>query len=194
MRPTWGPPGSCRPQMGPCWSHEPCYQGCLKLICIFKMLQRSSNPILYLQPHNPLAAAGWRIISPNWMTLKPKGRHIDNLFVTGCTWGCRNDNLVGSQWREGCQYDDLLVSVDISMLVMASDENFIKLMTYPFRCGLLHWPLNNHTINLVAIPETEMLSFWRHFHHWLYHKLSKWQLPLQSVRNFFVKLTDIRFH
>ena len=24
---TWGPPGSCRSQMGPCWPHEPCYQG-----------------------------------------------------------------------------------------------------------------------------------------------------------------------
>ena len=29
MGPTWGPPGSFRPQMGPkCWTHEPCYQGC----------------------------------------------------------------------------------------------------------------------------------------------------------------------
>ena len=27
MGPTWGPPGSCRPQMGPGWPHEPCYQG-----------------------------------------------------------------------------------------------------------------------------------------------------------------------
>ena len=25
--PTWGPPGSCRSQMGPCWPHESCYQG-----------------------------------------------------------------------------------------------------------------------------------------------------------------------
>ena len=24
--PTWGPPGSCRSQMAPCWPHEPCYQ------------------------------------------------------------------------------------------------------------------------------------------------------------------------
>ena len=28
MGPTWGPPGSCRPQTGPIWSHEPCYLGC----------------------------------------------------------------------------------------------------------------------------------------------------------------------
>ena len=27
MGPTWGPPGTCWPQMGPCWSHELCYQG-----------------------------------------------------------------------------------------------------------------------------------------------------------------------
>ena len=28
MGPTWGPPESWRPQMGPCWPHEqPCYQG-----------------------------------------------------------------------------------------------------------------------------------------------------------------------
>ena len=26
---TWGPPGSCRPQLGPCWPHEPCNQGTL---------------------------------------------------------------------------------------------------------------------------------------------------------------------
>ena len=33
LGPTWGPPGSCRHQMGPmlapCWPHEPCYHGCL---------------------------------------------------------------------------------------------------------------------------------------------------------------------
>ena len=36
MGPTLGPPGSCRPQMGPCWPHEPCYQGKVtkeKLFC-----------------------------------------------------------------------------------------------------------------------------------------------------------------
>ena len=27
MGPTWGPPGSCRPQMGSMLPHEPCYQG-----------------------------------------------------------------------------------------------------------------------------------------------------------------------
>ena len=27
MGPTWGPPGSCRSQVGPCSPHEPCYLG-----------------------------------------------------------------------------------------------------------------------------------------------------------------------
>ena len=42
-------------------------------------------------------------------SLKPKGRHIDNLLVTGCTRGCHSDNLRCNQWRNGCQYDDLFV-------------------------------------------------------------------------------------
>ena len=28
MGPTWGPPGSCRPQVGPCCPHKHCYRGC----------------------------------------------------------------------------------------------------------------------------------------------------------------------
>ena len=27
MGPTWDPPGANRTQVGPCWPHEPCYQG-----------------------------------------------------------------------------------------------------------------------------------------------------------------------
>ena len=27
MGPTWGPSGSCRTQMAPCWPHETCYEG-----------------------------------------------------------------------------------------------------------------------------------------------------------------------
>ena len=31
MGPTWGPPGSCRPQVGPCWPIKPCYQSSYSL-------------------------------------------------------------------------------------------------------------------------------------------------------------------
>ena len=38
MGPTSGPPGPCRPQMGPCWLHEPCSQGGIgPLACEFGM-------------------------------------------------------------------------------------------------------------------------------------------------------------
>ena len=30
MGPTWGPPGTVSPRWAPCWSHEPCYQGCVE--------------------------------------------------------------------------------------------------------------------------------------------------------------------
>ena len=45
-------------------------------------------------------------------TLKPKRCHIDKLFITGCTWDCHSDNLRCSQWWEGRQYDDILVSAE----------------------------------------------------------------------------------
>ena len=32
--------------------------------------------------------------------------------------------------------------------------------------------------------EMKLSSFWRNFHHWLYRKLSKWQLSLQLVTKF----------
>ena len=32
--PTWGPPGSCRPQVGPMLAHEPCCQGTLIYIAL----------------------------------------------------------------------------------------------------------------------------------------------------------------
>ena len=41
--------------------------------------------------------------------------------------------------------------------------------------------------------ETEILSFWRQFHHWLYRKLSKWQLSLQAVTKISLKCWNFRF-
>ena len=41
MGPTWGPPGSCWPQMGPwapCGPHEPCYQGLPKCNINYDMI------------------------------------------------------------------------------------------------------------------------------------------------------------
>ena len=69
-------------------------------------------------------APGDQKVSP----LKPKCHHIDDLLLTGCIWGCQNDNLRCSQWWKGCQYDDLLVSVSVSHAVIFSGWRFIHLI------------------------------------------------------------------
>ena len=46
---------------------------------------------------------------------------------------------------------------------------------------------------LMAFTETEMLSFWWNFHHWLHWKLSKWQLPVQPVMKISSKWRHFRF-
>ena len=52
------------------------------------------------------------------ISLKCKGCHVDNFFISGCIKGCyhgnlhcRHDNLQGSQWWKNCQCDNLSVSV-----------------------------------------------------------------------------------
>ena len=48
MGPKWGPPGSCRPQMGPCWPHEHCYQGLYaKLTSCYECLHNTGVRHLY---------------------------------------------------------------------------------------------------------------------------------------------------
>ena len=47
MGPTWGPSGSCRPQMGPCWPHEPCYQGCFNSHFAYSTQNRWTSPYIY---------------------------------------------------------------------------------------------------------------------------------------------------
>ena len=41
--------------------------------------------------------------------------------------------------------------------------------------------------------ETEMSSFWWHFHHWLHWKLSFWQLSVQLVMKISSKWQHFRF-
>ena len=91
-------------------------------------------------------------------------------FVTGCTRGCQNDNLGCSQWREGCQYDDLLVSV-MTMIGndgKGDDDNdhefststiMIMIMITPFRPYLTTWNewlthegLGYHNTHLPLMP------------------------------------------
>ena len=44
-------------------------------------------------------------------TLKRKCLHFDEIFITGCTGSCQNDNFQCSQWLKFRQNDNIFVSV-----------------------------------------------------------------------------------
>ena len=44
-------------------------------------------------------------------SLKRKCLHFDEIFITGCTESCQNDNFQCSQWWKFRQNDDIFVSV-----------------------------------------------------------------------------------
>ena len=45
--------------------------------------------------------------------LKQKCRHFDEIFITGCTESCQNDNFRCSQWLKFHQNDNISVSVTV---------------------------------------------------------------------------------
>ena len=47
----------------------------------------------------------------HWASLKRKCLHFDEIFITGCTESCQNDNFQCSQWWKFHQNDDIFVSV-----------------------------------------------------------------------------------
>ena len=50
-------------------------------------------------------------IRQNAASLKRKCLHFDEIFITGCTGSCQNDNFQCSQWLKFRQNDDIFVSV-----------------------------------------------------------------------------------
>ena len=46
-----------------------------------------------------------------FQSLKRKCLHFDEIFITGCTGSCQNDNFQCSQWLKFRQIDDIFVSV-----------------------------------------------------------------------------------
>ena len=46
-----------------------------------------------------------------YMSLKRKCLHFDEIFITGCTGSCQNDNFQCSQWLKFRQNDNIFVSV-----------------------------------------------------------------------------------
>ena len=61
------------------------------------------------------------------VTLKRKSLHFDEMFITGCTGSCQNDNFQCSQWWKFRQNDDIFVSVLIEMDSLVSHWTMIAL-------------------------------------------------------------------
>ena len=57
----------------------------------------------------------WRMwVTPfrHWyLTLERKCQHFDDIFITGCTGRCPNDNFQCSQWSKSLQNENIFVSV-----------------------------------------------------------------------------------
>ena len=89
MAPTWGPPGSWRPQMGPWWPHEPCYQRWLPhLVTNSNNIDRVqcawvnfNNLLCYDTAQEWCEKQIWFYVSSKKNQLKCKLRCIDHIMV-----------------------------------------------------------------------------------------------------------------
>ena len=98
----------------------------------------------------------------NW-ALKRKCHHFDEIFITGCTESCQNDNFQCSQWRKFRQNDDISVSVR-----MIRSERYICLLLSNF-CGYLFWS-NQACINKHPVHKHGHFTYFFSLikkHHWI---------------------------
>ena len=81
-------------------------------------------------------------------TLKRKCRHFDEIFITGCTGSCQNDNFQCSQWWKFRQNEDISVSVivDVFLYIHFFKWSLIDVSSlYIYFCmiySVLDWPSN----------------------------------------------------
>ena len=83
-------------------------------------------------------------------SLKRKCLHFDEIFITGCTGSCQNDNFQCSQWLKFRQNDDIFVSVMVSF---GSGNGLVpsctKLLPEP---TLINYHLRYYSSLLRAVP------------------------------------------
>ena len=79
MGPTWGPPGSYRPQMGPMLAHEPCYQGKALDEEAFNTSEIKSYTYILLEMNH---AADEKVIRYKWDWI----RYIIIILTVGHAW------------------------------------------------------------------------------------------------------------
>ena len=107
------------------------------------------------------------ILGNIFLTLKTKGRQIDNIVVTGGTVSCQNDNLRSQQWRQCCQLDDLFCFqcyVTKPLTRSGSMAIVINWRRDDCRCSGAKWaschhqPLNWHSHYYCASMRMELIS------------------------------------
>ena len=111
---------------------------------------RSSNEFQGLHGNVP------RYLPQKWPTgdmpcrilMKRKCRHFDEIFITGCTKSCQNDNFRCSQWWKFHQNDNISVSVTQTLIIRQAQyrQTFI-LVTYTL---------------IAVLSATNLIRFFRH--------------------------------
>ena len=99
MGPAWGPSGSCRPQVGPCSPHEPCYLGSSSAVINIRV-KVSILPWDILRWHLKL-----RNLRNKWAS-----RAYINWFLTGTNRFNHYEQVPNTMKRESCDYCGMLRS------------------------------------------------------------------------------------
>ena len=96
--PTWGPPASCRPQVGPCWPHELCYQGSVRYyecsIPTYHGVLQLWVKVIYLVPSLYISRKVARLLSMEWPPSTPI-----RLPILPSSKACRIPITTNSWWR-----------------------------------------------------------------------------------------------
>ena len=82
MRPTRGPPGSCRPRWAPCRPHRPCYQGNLIRMPLVTLCDSHT----YLAPHWHVSMCSKCITHSIWTTLNAIVQYFFRVNVHTVCW------------------------------------------------------------------------------------------------------------
>ena len=90
-----------------------------------------------------------------WSTLKRKCLHFDEIFITGCTESCQNDNFRCSQWWNFHQNDDIFVSVQQSKGARWESLHPWETVevTWDSRVETLRWLRNGYSYLYTAVRE-----------------------------------------
>ena len=79
-------------------------------------------------------------------TLKRKCLHFDEIFITGCTGSCQNDNFQCSQWLKFRQNDDIFVSVNSVTIWLTCDWDAPQSKnSFGLLCSSRRWLYNRCT-------------------------------------------------